>query len=113
MATPRKPGGRATVPSRATHQHRLEGAIIALTKTFHAQVRRSFYTNRHYRALVFVRLISLPHPPRTRGTNFEGGSKRSGYPPQGGAAGTGPFCRPPSRFRMRSVCFLADLESSR
>jgi hypothetical protein len=33
MATPRTPGGRATVPSRATHQQRLEGAILALSKT--------------------------------------------------------------------------------
>jgi hypothetical protein len=32
MATPRNPGGRATVPGRATHQHRLEGAILALSK---------------------------------------------------------------------------------
>jgi hypothetical protein len=64
MATPRHPGGRATVPSRATHQYRLEGAILALSKTFRAQVRRGFYTTIHYRALIFVRLISLPHLDR-------------------------------------------------
>src|SRR6185437_5349759 len=33
MATPRNPGGRATVPGRATHQQWLEGAILALSET--------------------------------------------------------------------------------
>src|SRR5689334_4270202 len=53
MATPRTPGGRATVPSRATHQQRLEGAILALSKTKGAGGAPHFLGRRPLPSVVF------------------------------------------------------------